>query len=199
MLREVMGMEKHTAVNVPGPGMETSERRFVGVQKHVVDACLALISALVIYWTVNVTADVVIKRALYLMLTMVLSAIAYPFSRRKPLNRVSWIDLAVAGLAVVGSFYVMYDYNSRFIRLSTLNKYDIFLGVIMLLIGLDLGRRVIGWALTLVASGTIFYAYFGKYIPGNFGHPGFDIATIVSQVYCGLEGYYGMATKFMTR
>ncbi|MEJ2723646.1 MAG: hypothetical protein P8175_03190 [Deltaproteobacteria bacterium] len=175
--------------------IRTGERDFSGLPAKLVDAGLASISVLIIYWTLNPASDVVIKRSLYLMMTLAMCAVVYPFSKRLPLHKLSVIDSVIIVLSVLGSLYIMYDYQERFLRLSNLNNTDIFFGIIMILIGLDIGRRVIGWALTLVASGTIIYALFGNYIPGTFGHPGFDVETVVSQVYCGLEGYYGMASR----
>jgi len=67
----------------------------------------------------------------------------------------------------------------------------------MIIIGLDIGRRVIGWTLTVTASVIILYTLFGNIIPGQFGHSGFYIKTIISQIYCGLEGYYGLVTRVM--
>ena len=176
-----------------------AERKFHGSWQKLVDFGLALISILVIYWTVNATADIVIKRSLFLMITLAMCAVVYPFRKKSSTYRISLIDSVIIVLAILGSLYIMVDYNSRFTRLSTPSSLDIFFGVIMILIGLDIGRRVIGWGLTGVASAVILYAYLGNWIPGTFGHPGFDVGTIISQVYCGLEGYYGMATKFMTR
>ncbi|MBW1999738.1 MAG: TRAP transporter fused permease subunit, partial [Deltaproteobacteria bacterium] len=175
------------------------ERRFSGGWGKAADAALALLSALIIYWTINAAADIFVKRSLYLMITLSMCAVIYPFHKRSPLNKLSLPDYLVIIFSILGSLYIIYDYNDRFIRLSDPTRLDIFFGVVMIIIGLDIGRRVIGWALTLVASGTILYAYFGNLVPGTFSHPGFDIGIIVSQVYCGLEGYYGMATKFMTR
>jgi TRAP transporter 4TM/12TM fusion protein len=175
------------------------ERQFRGIWQGMVNLGLALISILVIYWTVIATSDIVIKRSLYLMITLAMCAVVYPFNKKSSGLRISLIDGLIVLLVIVGSIYVMVDYNSRFTRLSTPSHLDIIFGVIMILIGLDIGRRVIGWALTLVASAVILYSLFGNIVPGIFGHPGFDVGTIISQVYCGLEGYYGMATKFMTR
>ena len=175
------------------------ERQFRGSWQGLVNFGLALISILVIYWTVIATADVVIKRSLYLMITLAMCAVVYPFNKKSSRFRISLIDGLIVLLAILGSIYIMVDYNSRFTRLSTPSHLDILFGVIMIIIGLDIGRRVIGWALTVVASAVIVYGFFGNVVPGTFGHPGFDVGTIISQVYCGLEGYYGMATKFMTR
>ncbi|TET82015.1 MAG: TRAP transporter large permease subunit [Desulfobacteraceae bacterium] len=189
--------EKQSAITQGG--FRVVERKFYGIRKHLVDLGLALIAIMVLYWTIQLTFDIVIKRSLYLMMTLVMCAIVYPFSKKPSFVKASLvIDTIIIILSILGSLYVMYDCNARFMRLGALNRSDIFFGIVMIIIGLDIGRRVIGWALTWVSLGLIFYAYFGNLIPGQFGHPGFDLATIVSQVYCGLEGYYGIATKFMT-
>jgi TRAP transporter 4TM/12TM fusion protein len=198
VIEAVAADKKQPENQIPHGEAKAGERSFHGVGGRLVELALAVTSLMIIYWTVNVMADVVVKRSLYLMMTLGLCAIVYPFSKKSSLHRLSVVDIAVVLFSIVGSLYVIYDYNARFVRLSNPSRLDIIMGVIMVIIGLDVGRRVIGWALTLVASGTIVYAYFGNFIPGTFGHPGFDVGTIVSQVYCGLEGYYGMATSFMT-
>lgn len=173
------------------------ERKFEGIRQHFINAALAFISLLVMYWTVNTTFDIVIKRSLYLMMIFIMCAIIFPFNKKSSLVKISVIDIIIIILSICGSLYVIYNPYVRFMRLSLLNRYDIFLGIVMIIIGLDIGRRVVGWALTVTASVIILYALFGNIIPGQFGHSGFYIKTIISQVYCGLEGYYGVATRVM--
>ncbi|MBW1799651.1 MAG: TRAP transporter fused permease subunit [Deltaproteobacteria bacterium] len=178
-------------------GHKAKQREFTGIYSYLIDGGLAAISLVTLYWSFHITSSVIIKRSLFLMLSFVLCAILYPFGRKSDTNKISRIDTGIIILAISGSLYAMYDSYGRFMRLSELNAYDILFGIIMIIIGLDIGRRVIGWTLTLFASGTILYTFFGNLIPGQFGHPGFDMTTVISQVYCGLEGYYGMVTKIM--
>ena len=173
------------------------ERKFQGIGQHFINAALAFISILVMYWTVNPTFDIVIKRSVYLMMIFIMCAIIFPFNKKSSLVKISVIDVIIIVLSICGSIYVMYNPYARFMRLSLLTPYDIFFGIVMILIGLDIGRRVIGWTLTITASVIILYTLFGNIIPGQFGHSGFYIKTIISQVYCGLEGYYGIATRVM--
>ena len=173
------------------------ERKFQGIGQQFVNAALAFISILVIYWTVNPTFDIVIKRSLYLMMIFIMCAIIFPFNKKSPLVKISIIDIIIIILSICGSFYIMYNPYVRFMRLSLLTPYDIFFGIVMIIIGLDIGRRVIGWTLTITASVIILYTLFGNIIPGQFGHSGFYVKTIISQIYCGLEGYYGIATRVM--
>ena len=173
------------------------ERKFHGIGEHFVDVALAFISILVMYWTVNPTFDIVIKRSLYLMMIFIMCAIIFPFNKKSSLVKISIIDIIIIILSICGSLYIMYNPYVRFMRLSLLTPFDIFFGIVMIIIGLDIGRRVIGWTLTVTASVIILYTLFGNIIPGQFGHSGFYIKTIVSQIYCGLEGYYGIATRVM--
>jgi len=182
--------------NIKG-NFKVVERKFQGIGQHLVNAALAFISVLVIYWTVNPTFDIVIKRSLYLMMIFTLCAVVFPFNKKSSLVKISVIDAIIIVLSICGSIYVMYDPNARFMRLSLLTPFDIFFGIVMIIIGLDIGRRVIGWTLTITASVIILYTLFGNIIPGQFGHSGFYVKTIISQVYCGLEGYYGIATRVM--
>jgi len=190
--------ESHDDIQEIMPKVETAERSFTGMRRHLLEMGLAFISILIIYWSVNPMVDAVIKRALYLMITLGLCAVIYPCAKTSARRTAASIDAVIVIFTVLGSLYIMYDYNGRFARLGTPSNIDILLGGIMIIVGLDIGRRVIGWALTLVSSGLILYSIFGNYIPGSFSHPGFNISSIITQVYCGLEGYYGMATKFMT-
>jgi len=173
------------------------QRNFTGIPHHIVRGALALISLFIVYSTVNMGFDVVIKYASYLMLMFVMTAIVYPFRKKGKLTRLSVPDLIIIVLSIAGSIYVMSDYNSRFMRLGMLTTPDIVFGVIMVILGLDIGRRVIGWSLTIVSLLLIVYALFGNFIPGQFGHRGFSVTSIVSHIYAGLEGFYGISSRMM--
>lgn len=177
--------------------LKSVERRFGSKAQIAVNLGLAVLSAFIIYTSINAGFNIVFKHALYLMIVLVMTAVVYPFSRRGRLDRISVVDIIVIVASIAGSVYVMYDSNERFMRLGILNPVDIVFGVIMLVVGLDIGRRVIGWALTSVSLVLILYAILGRYIPGPFGHRGFNIAAIVNQVYAGLEGYYGLPARMM--
>ena len=177
--------------------LSKKERAFNHLEKRIIHMGMALISFLIMYWAVDVTFDMMVKRALYLMLVLILCTITYPFSRRINKRLSLYIDYFIISLILISSFYIMYQPYARFTRLSSLNSLDIFLGVVMIIIGLDIGRRVIGWSLTLTAGFILLYALFGNMIPGMFGHTGFSTQTIVSQVFSGMEGFYGMVSRIM--
>lgn len=71
--------------------------------------------------------------------------------------------------SIAGSAYAIWEYLDRFMRLGMLTEMDIFFGCLMLFLGLEVGRRVIGWSLTLVSIVLILYSLYGFVIPGTSG------------------------------
>ncbi len=70
------------------------ERVFTGTPERIVNICLASISALIIYWTVYVSADVMWKHGLYIMTVFCMTLVIYPFEKKPKVNHVSLVDLA---------------------------------------------------------------------------------------------------------
>ena len=173
------------------------ERVFTGTPERIVNICLASISALIIYWTVYVSADVMWKHGLYIMTVFCMTLVIYPFEKKPKVNHVSLVDWLLLIGSIAGSAYAIWEYLDRFMRLGMLTEMDIFFGCLMLFLGLEVGRRVIGWSLTLVSIVLILYSLYGFVIPGHFGHGGFDLEAVVTQVYAGMEGYYGLSAKMM--
>ena len=173
------------------------ERVFTGTPERIVNICLASISALIIYWTVYVSADVMWKHGLYIMTVFCMTLVIYPFGKKAEVNHVSLVDWLLIIGSIAGSAYAIWEYLDRFMRLGMLTEMDIFFGCLMLFLGLEVGRRVIGWSLTLVSIVLILYSLYGFVIPGHFGHGGFDLEAVVTQVYAGMEGYYGLSAKMM--
>ena len=173
------------------------ERVFTGTPERIVNICLASISALIIYWTVYVSADVMWKHGLYIMTVFCMTLVIYPFEKKPKVNHVSLVDWLLIIGSIAGSAYAIWEYLDRFMRLGMLTEMDIFFDCLLLFLGLEVGRRVIGWSLTLVSIVLVLYSLYGFVIPGHFGHGGFDLEAVVTQVYAGMEGYYGLSAKMM--
>lgn len=77
-------------------------------------------------------------------------------------------------------------------RMGNPNSYDLFFGVVIILLVLDLARRTLGWILPLIICVFMSYALFGPYFPGILQHPGVKFNTFVSSMYFPQEGIYGV-------
>ena len=77
-------------------------------------------------------------------------------------------------------------------RMGNPNSYDMFFGVIIIVLVLDIARRTLGWVLPAIICVFIAYALFGPYFPGLLQHPGVKFKTFVSSMYFPQEGIYGV-------
>lgn len=68
------------------------------------------------------------------------------------------------------------------------------LGVFLVLLALEMGRRAIGWPLPLVAACALLYGVFGQHIPGEFGHPGLPMSSFMGTLTLAEGGLWGSLT-----
>ena len=120
-----------------------------------------------------------------------LSLLVYPASKKAgPWTR--WLDIGLAILGVASIAYPFFDMD-QFIRRSTLPEpVDFWLGIVAILLLVEISRRVVGGAFTLVLVGFLLYTYFGRFIPGPVSHKGYDLDRIVGHTYMTLEGIFGV-------
>ncbi|MEV6033270.1 TRAP transporter fused permease subunit [Nonomuraea sp. NPDC052116] len=104
-----------------------------------------------------------------------------------------WL-LAAASLAVL--VYPLLDIDGFRDRGSgaALTDLDIVAGLALTVLLLEAVRRTVGWSLTIICVIFLIYAYYGAYLPIDWtiGHRGFDLGQIVSQLYTGTEGFFGV-------
>ena len=96
-----------------------------------------------------------------------------------------YVGLAWRGIPALGI-------EEQTFRMGNPNNYDIFFGVAIILLVLDIARRTLGWILPLIISVFISYALLGPYFPGLLQHPGVNFKTFVSSMYFPQEGIFGV-------
>ncbi|TDD01647.1 TRAP transporter fused permease subunit [Nonomuraea deserti] len=104
-----------------------------------------------------------------------------------------WL-LAAASLAVlVYPLAAIDDFRNRGSG-AALTDLDIVAGLVLTVLLLEAVRRTVGMALAIICVIFLIYAYYGAYLPIDWtiGHRGFDLSQIVSQLYTGTEGFFGV-------
>jgi len=120
-----------------------------------------------------------------------LSFLVYPVTKNAK-GWTRWLDMGLAALGVAAIAYAMLDLD-QFVRRSTVPEpADFYLGIVAILLLVEISRRVVGGAFTLVLVGFLLYVYFGRYIPGPLSHKGYDLDRIVGHMYMTLEGIFGV-------
>lgn len=130
-------------------------------------------------------------RMIHVAFIFALAFLAYPISPKAG-RWTTWLDVGLAVLGVASIAYAFIDLD-QFIRRSTVPEtWDIVFGILAILLLVELSRRIVGNAFTLVLVGFLVYAYLGKFMPGPLAHKGYDIDRIVGHMYMTLEGILGV-------
>jgi len=130
-------------------------------------------------------------RMVHMGLIFILSFLVFPFSKTSG-RWLGWVDILLAALGAATIAYALLDVD-EFIRRSTVPEpVDFFLGVAAIVLLVEISRRVVGNAFTLVLVGFLLYAYFGRFVPGPLSHKGYDLDRIVGHMYMTLEGIFGV-------
>ncbi len=112
------------------------------------------------------------------------------------------IFLTLAAIFVVG--YYIVEYAAINYRMGSEIPLDTAVSFIGILISLEVARRVLGWAMTIVGLVFLLYAFWGDllhHIPilDAFAHSGFKIDRTLNHIYFKQEGVFGiMATVLVT-
>jgi TRAP transporter 4TM/12TM fusion protein len=138
-----------------------------------------------------VPVETYLFRMVHMGFIYALSFLVYPVSKKAaPWTRWPDLGMAILGVATIG--YALIDLD-QFIRRSTVPEpIDFWLGIAAILLLVEISRRVVGGAFTLVLVGFLLYTYFGRYIPGPLAHKGYDLDRIVGHTYMTLEGIFGV-------
>jgi len=142
-----------------------------------------------------------VQRGFHLMVVLMITFLAFPF-RKRPRKALDWVvdGVLVAASAYVG-LYLLIDLDGIIRRSGFFLQRDIVTGVIATLVVLEAARRTIGWAITIVAAVALLYSmagprgalpWLGEQLPGILAHRGYSFERIVSHLYLGQEGIFGL-------
>jgi TRAP transporter 4TM/12TM fusion protein len=104
------------------------------------------------------------------------------------------IALVVCAGATVHMFL---DYDRIVTRIPFVDEVqvlDLVFGLALVALVLEVTRRLLGMALTVVTLAFIAYGFLGPWIPGALGHRGIPLATFVEVNYLTMEGLLGVPT-----
>jgi TRAP transporter 4TM/12TM fusion protein len=175
----------------PGPGPVA----------RVVAAVVALtgiaLSLFQLYTAGIQTLNLFYQRGIHLALILVLAFLLFPIAKRAWIR---WpVDLAFLAGALATGGYLVLNLDAIVNRAGFWNDTDVAMGMIATVVVLEAARRVIGPTISIIGIVFILYAMTGPRgpismitLPGILEHRGYDLPRIVSQLYLGQEGIYGL-------
>jgi TRAP transporter 4TM/12TM fusion protein len=108
---------------------------------------------------------------------------------------VSWLRVpyvALALLALCAGPYLYINYLDIVMGGAIAEPLDVKLFVATLLCTLLLVRIYVGWTMLIMAVAALGYALFGNFIPGSYGHAGYSLSRLASNLFLRTEGIYGL-------
>ena len=130
-----------------------------------------------------------LHKVIHVGLALILTLLGFYAKRRSAGLRA--IDGVLIFITVVVSLYFIWDYDNIVMRIGYPYLLDFTLGGIIVLITMEVNRRVWGKLITAITLITMLYAYFGNYLPGIFFHGGIRIPRLIAYSSSYYRGIYG--------
>jgi TRAP transporter 4TM/12TM fusion protein len=173
---------------------ESPSRELTGWVGGLSTALAIGLSLYALYWVIGIVQPLV-YRITFLLFTLVLSFIFYPFGSRDR-TRVAVFDWVLIATACAALAWPLVDFNEFIYRAADPRLIDIALGTALIALVLEATRRTCGPILPVTAALFVAYAFYGPLLDlvgmGLIAHRGYDPARIVGTLYMTLEGIFGV-------
>ena len=144
--------------------------------------------------------DTVFIRSIHLGFALLIVYLNYPVFKETRLglkflsvkDRIPPWDFVIAIIACFSAIYIAIDYAGINERYGAPITRDLIVGLILLLLLLEASRRVIGPALSVIATFFCLYAFFGPYMPDIIAFKGVSVSRFMGQITMSTEGIYGI-------
>ena len=138
------------------------------------------------------TFSIFVQRGVHLAFGVPLAFLVFPTFKKKTSLLIDLI-LACIAASVFAYIAIIDDHIvRRLIYVEPLSVEKIAIGLLGTLLVLEIARRSVGYFFAILALLFFLYIFFGSYIPGIFGHRGFDLKIAVEQIFYTSEGIFGI-------
>jgi TRAP transporter 4TM/12TM fusion protein len=139
-------------------------------------------------------------RAIHLGFAMLIVFLNYPLFKKTRFglkyfsqkDRIPLLDYIIAVVACLSALYIVIDYSGMTERYGAPITRDIVIGLILVVLLLEASRRVIGPALSVIATAFCLYAFLGPYMPDVIAFKGVSLSRFMGQMTMSTEGIYGI-------
>ncbi|WP_409969539.1 TRAP transporter fused permease subunit [Bengtsoniella intestinalis] len=132
-------------------------------------------------------------RAWHILFLLVFTFAIYPTFKgeRKERKLPPIWDFALMGLTVFSFGYMIVNYSVIALRGGYLETFDYIVAAVAMVVVFEGARRACG---SMAVLGLVFLAYnfLGPYIPGDLGHTGFTVKRVLSHMFWGSQGIFGV-------
>ncbi|NBI30708.1 TRAP transporter permease [Chengkuizengella marina] len=102
------------------------------------------------------------QRSIHLFILMTIGFVLYPFIKKSNKNKVLIMDYIFAGVTMFTGIYMILTAERIIESGGRINNFDFIIGIVILILLLEITRRITGMGLTLLASGFLLYGFYVK-------------------------------------
>jgi TRAP transporter 4TM/12TM fusion protein len=197
-------------IHEPDDGMELAKRlaeEEEGISRKPKGPGKYIIPFIAVIWSLFqlslpswLVLDSTFIRAIHLGFAMLIVFLNYPLFKKTRFglkyfsqkDRIPLLDYIIAVVACFSALYIVIDYSGMTERYGAPITRDIVIGLILVVLLLEASRRVIGPALSVIATAFCLYAFFGPYMPDVIAFKGVSLSRFIGQMTMSTEGIYGI-------
>jgi TRAP transporter 4TM/12TM fusion protein len=139
------------------------------------------------------------QRAVFLALPLALAFLIPKRGTTSP-RALPWqvIDYVLAALSIISCGYIVVNLDGLMQRMGTPTTMDLVMGSIGTILVVVATQRLVGWALPIITTTFIVYAFAGDALPTALGgHNGYSFGRIITQSFLSIEGVFGIPLAVM--
>lgn len=173
-------------------------RKIKGIHRYIVSLIAFSASAFHLYTATFGVFTPRLQRSIHFVFLLPLAFLLYPASKNSPQDRPSIVDYFLSFLVFLPTIYIILEFSrleKRWEFVSKIVPTDIIFGTILVILIIELIRRVVTPVLAALVGSLILYLLLGKYIPSNniIAFHGFSYSHSIELLYLIKdEGIYGM-------
>ncbi len=134
------------------------------------------------------------SRSIHVGFLLALAFLIHPVGRRASRERIAWYDALLAAVGFGLAFYHLFFEADLVVRSGDPTLTDLAVGTLFIVLLFEASRRVLGPALPVICAAFLFYGLLGQHLPAAVAHRGYGFDQIVSQLFLGTEGVFGIPT-----
>jgi len=139
-------------------------------------------------------------RSTHLSFVLVIAFLFKPLGRdswRDPYNWWSALDFTLIAIVIIAQIYILYDIDEFILRGGNLDEWDVWIGTAVIFVLLEATRRMVGWALVIIAGFFLAHTYLSDNFFWIFYGPPNNWETIVDYIFMRENGIYGVPIMVM--
>ncbi|MEM3493762.1 MAG: TRAP transporter fused permease subunit [Thermoplasmata archaeon] len=170
-------------------------REFKGWFRNIVSLIAIATSIYHIYIATFGFPNLYVYRSLHILLLASLGFLFYPATKKSSLEKPSIVDYVLVICTILSFGYVTINaeaISAHLFFVYDLSLLELIMGLLAIAVILEITRRIVGKAMSIICLIFLSYCYFGQYIPGLFRLAPWSPHQIVEFIYYSTDAIFGI-------